>query len=178
MSRGEWAEPADRLNDDIYKTSRATVLHWPFVADVVFLGDANPGPPEPMTAATRERDRPRLLEQNCLFRIETLPRNVGHLKLDGFMPPFACHETARRAMASLNNTDALILDLRDNHGGVGETALQIADYLFDRPAFLRPTSALASAVAHFADCRQQARRQAGVVLTPDGHSPRPSTSST
>ena len=52
------------------------------------------------------------------------------------MPPSACQETARRAMAAVNNADALIIDLRDNGGGMGETALQIAGYLFDRPAFL------------------------------------------
>jgi hypothetical protein len=144
-------ELADRLNDDIYKTSRAIgIAPGLFVADVVFLGDRPipVGPPEPITAATRERDRLRLLDQNCLFRrIETLPRNVGHVKLDGFMPPFACYETARRAMASLNNADAIILDLRDNRGGVGETALQIADYLFDSPVYLydpRPHSRVPS----------------------------------
>jgi C-terminal processing protease CtpA/Prc len=46
-------------------------------------------------------------------------------------------------MASLNDADALIIDLRDNGGGFGETALLIAGYLFDRPAFLfdpRPNS--------------------------------------
>ena len=46
-------------------------------------------------------------------------------------------------MASLNDVDALIIDLRDNGGGFGETALLIAGYLFDRPAFLfdpRPNS--------------------------------------
>lgn len=147
-------ELAQRLNDDIYKTSRALgIAPGLFVADVVFLGDRpiRDGPPAPVTAATRERDRLRLLEQNCLFRrIETLPRSIGHVKLDGFMPPFACHETARRAMTSLNNTAALILDLRDNHGGVGETALQIADYLFDRPVYLydpRPHSRVPSHTA-------------------------------
>ena len=133
-------ELANRLNDDIYKTSRAIgIAPGVFVADVVFLGDRQiaTGPPPTMTVAMLERDRLRLLDQNCMFRtVETLPRNIGHIKLDGFMPPFACQETARRVMASLNRTDALILDLRDNHGGVGESALQIASYLFDRPTFL------------------------------------------
>jgi C-terminal processing protease CtpA/Prc len=36
-------------------------------------------------------------------------------------------------MAAVNNADALIIDLRDNPGGFGTTALQIGGYLFDRP---------------------------------------------
>jgi len=46
-------------------------------------------------------------------------------------------------MASPNDAAALIVDLRDNGGGFGETALQIAGYLFDRPTFMydpRPDS--------------------------------------
>ena len=53
-------------------------------------------------------------------------------------------------MAAVNNADALIIDLRDNGGGMGETALQIAGYLFDRPAFLfdpRPHSPVPSHTA-------------------------------
>ena len=56
----------------------------------------------------------------------------------------------RRAMEAVNDADALIIDLRDNGGGVGETALQIAGYLFDRPAFLydpRPHSRVPSHTA-------------------------------
>ena len=39
-------------------------------------------------------------------------------------------------MAAVNGADALIVDLRDNGGGIGETALQVAGYFFDRPVFL------------------------------------------
>jgi hypothetical protein len=139
-------ELSERLNDDVYSTALAIgVQPGLFVVDVVYSDMPLPdGPPRATTDERRERDRLRMLEQNCLFRtIETLPGNIGHLKLDGFMPPSACEETASRAMAAVNNTSALIIDVRDNGGGMGETALQIAGYLFDRPAFLfdpRPQS--------------------------------------
>jgi C-terminal processing protease CtpA/Prc len=55
-------------------------------------------------------------------------------ELNGFADAATCQETTVRAMASLNDAEALIIDLRDNGGGFGETALQIAGYLFDRPA--------------------------------------------
>jgi C-terminal processing protease CtpA/Prc len=67
-------------------------------------------------------------------------------------------------MASLNNVDALIVDLRDNGGGFGETALQIAGYLFDRPNIhVRSPSELSSSRHNrIADFGEPARRQARV----------------
>jgi hypothetical protein len=140
------ANLAARLNTDIQTTSRALgIPRGVFVADVVYSARPLPtGPPPPTTEDMRERNRVRMLQQNCLFEaIETLPHNVGYLKLNGFADATACQETTAKAMASLNNADALIVDLRDNGGGFGETALQIAGYLFDRPTFMydpRPDS--------------------------------------
>jgi hypothetical protein len=118
-------ELAERIDEDINRTSRAMgVPAGQFVADVVFIGNT-PSPPLPP------------FKGDCMFRrIETLPRNIGYVKLDGFMPPSACRETAARAMAAVSAADAVIIDLQDNGGGMGETALQIASYLFERPAFL------------------------------------------
>jgi class 3 adenylate cyclase len=143
---GVGASLAARLNADIQKASRR--LDMPrglFVADVVYIATPRSGPPAPMTEEAQARRRAMLLAQNCLIeKTETLPpRNVGYLKLNGFADVAACQETTVRAMASLNDASALIIDLRDNRGGFGETALLIAGYLFDRPAFLfdpRPNS--------------------------------------
>jgi C-terminal processing protease CtpA/Prc len=97
-----------------------------------------------MTAEMREHNRAMLLQQNCLLEtIETLPHNVGYMKLNGFADATLCQETTGRALLSLNNADALIVDLRDNGGGSGDTALQVAGYLFDRPTYMydpRPDS--------------------------------------
>jgi C-terminal processing protease CtpA/Prc len=135
-----------RVNTDIQTTARALgIPRGVFVADVVYNARMLPtGPPPPMTEEMRERNRAALLQQNCLFEtIETLPHNVGYMKLNGFAEATACRETTGRAMASLNNADALIVDLRDNGGGFGDTALQIAGYLFDRATYMydpRPNS--------------------------------------
>ena len=150
---GTGVELAGRITDDIYETSWAIGIppgcRWPMLYTA--NGRSLDGPPPPMTTASREANRLRMVEQNCLFRaIDTLPRNIGYVKLDGFMEPSACQETATRAMAAVNNVDALIIDLRDNGGGMGETALQIAGHLFDRPAFLydpRPHSRVPSHTA-------------------------------
>ena len=133
------ADLAARINKDIQTTSRALgIPRGVFIADVVYSVRRLPtGPPPPMTTEMRERNRATLLQQNCLFEtIETLPHNVGYMKLNGFADATSCQETTSRAMASVNNVDALIVDLRDNGGGFGDTALQIAGYLFDRPTYL------------------------------------------
>jgi hypothetical protein len=142
----DMAALAARINKDIQTTSRALgIPRGVFIADVVYSARPLPtGPPPPMTADMRERNRAALLQQNCLFEtIETLPHNVGYMKLNGFADATSCQETTSRAMASVNHVDALIVDLRDNGGGFGDTALQIAGYLFDRPTYLydpRPNS--------------------------------------
>ena len=133
------ANLAARINRDIQTVSRALgIPRGVFVANVVYSARPLPtGPPPPMTEEMRKRSRATMIQQNCLFEtIETLPRNVGYMKLNGFADATACHETTARAMASLNNTDAFIVDLRDNGGGFGDTALQIAGYLFDRPTYM------------------------------------------
>ncbi len=140
------ADLAARINRDIQAASRALgIPSGEFVAEVVYSERALPtGPPPPMTDEMRERSRAVLLLQNCLFEtVETLPHNVGYLKLNGFADATVCRQTTGRVMASLNQTDALIVDLRDNGGGMGDTALQIAGYLFDRPTYMydpRPDS--------------------------------------
>ena len=133
-----WQELVDRLNRDIYDTGRTIgIPAGVFVADVIYTEQPIPiGPPTP-AAAQREQRRQVLLKRNCLFeRIEIFANNIGYLKVNGFPEPSICREATRRAMAAMNAVDALIIDLRDNRGGMGELALQIAGYLFDRPTFL------------------------------------------
>jgi hypothetical protein len=147
------ADLAARINRDIQTTSRALgIPRGVFVADVVYSERPLPtGPPPPMTAEMREHNRAMLLQQNCLLEtIETLPHNVGYMKLNGFADATVCQATTDRAMASLNNADVLIVDLRDNGGGFGDTALQIAGYLFDRPTYMydpRPDSPVSARTA-------------------------------
>lgn len=127
---------AARLTTHIHDTSRLLgIPPGAFVADVVYSARPIPtGPPPRPSAEAVERNRSAILQQNCLFeKIETLPQNIGYLKLNGFPDASVCGSITNAAMASMNNADALILDLRDNPGGFGSTALQIGGYLFDQP---------------------------------------------
>ena len=73
----------------------------------------------------------RLAAANCGFeKAEHLWPNVGYLKLDMFADAAICAPTASAAMNFLADSDALILDLRDNRGGGGGMVEFIASYLF------------------------------------------------
>jgi C-terminal processing protease CtpA/Prc len=76
-------------------------------------------------------------QQNCTFeKVETLPHNIGYLKLNSFPDPSICQPTATAAMAALNHADAIIFDLRDNGGGYQSMVMLIAAYLFDHPEYM------------------------------------------
>ncbi|HZZ41032.1 MAG TPA: S41 family peptidase [Acidobacteriaceae bacterium] len=102
-------------------------------------------PPAP-TPADLARYREAMLRQNCMFRkVSVLPHNIGYLKLDFFPDTTVCQPTATAAMASLNHTDALIFDLRDNTGGFPDMVSFIAAWLFDHPVYMYSPRAAPSA---------------------------------
>lgn len=64
-------------------------------------------------------------------RVERLPGNVGYLDLRMFFPAELAAEKAAAAMNFLADTDALIIDLRQNGGGNPEMVALLTSYLFD-----------------------------------------------
>ena len=64
-------------------------------------------------------------------RVDRLEGNVGLLDLRVFAPIDMGAETVVAAMNVVAHTDALIIDLRNNGGGIGDMANLVASYLFD-----------------------------------------------
>lgn len=94
------------------------------------------GPPV-QTAAGEARFREAMQQQHCMIRrAEMLPQGIGYLKMDFFPDAAVCGGEVREAMASLNRADALIIDLRDNTGGMEGTVSLVASYLFDHPEYM------------------------------------------
>jgi hypothetical protein len=62
-------------------------------------------------------------------KIERLPHNIGYLDLRVFAPTAMAGDVAAAAMTLLAQSDALIIDLRNNGGGHGEMAHLIMAYL-------------------------------------------------
>lgn len=63
-------------------------------------------------------------------RVERLDGNVALLQLDSFYPAEWIKETALGAMAFMANADAVIIDLRRNHGFAPDGVLLIESYFF------------------------------------------------
>ena len=125
---------AARLTDDLRAVSHDKHVSVHFSWDLV--------PPDPTDTPDQSPDadvalRKRLAASNCGFeKVEHLAPNIGYLKLNLFGEPGVCAPTASGAMAFLADSDALIIDLRDNHGGAPRMAALISSYLFAVPTHL------------------------------------------
>ncbi|MEW6733315.1 MAG: S41 family peptidase [Acidobacteriota bacterium] len=89
-------------------------------------GEAPPGPPLGANLAAK---------LNFGFeKVERLSGNIGYLKLNGFMDPqTGTGDVATAAMNFLSNTDALIIDLRQNNGGMPGMVALLCSYFFAGP---------------------------------------------
>ena len=91
--------------------------------------------PQALSESANEFDDPAVLERRRLAisvrnygfeRVERLSGNIGYLDLRFFSPVWSgCGDTATAAMTFLANTNALIIDLRNNTGG----GVGLMDYL-------------------------------------------------
>jgi hypothetical protein len=84
------------------------------------------------TALIAERAR----ENFGFRRLEHLAGNVGYLKLDRFDDAVYAGDTATAAMNVLGHCDAVIIDLRENHGGHDTMVRLLASYFFAEPRLL------------------------------------------
>lgn len=92
---------------------------------------------ETRLGADPELNRAMALKRNFGFeRVERLRGNIGYLDLRGFEAAELARETSIAAMSFLNNTDALIIDLRQNGGGSPEMVALLASYFFDQRTHL------------------------------------------
>jgi hypothetical protein len=97
--------------------------------DAIPDGPQSP-PPDPREEF--EEARRRVARNNFGFeRVERLSGNVGYLDLRSFSGLEFAAETAIAAMNFLANSDALIIDLRNNGGGLPNMVLFLSSYLLD-----------------------------------------------
>jgi C-terminal processing protease CtpA/Prc len=82
--------------------------------------------PDPRFVAFMQRE-------NCGFeKAERLQSNIGYIKFNFFGDPKTCGATATAAINFLANVDALIFDLRENHGGDPAMVAFVVSYLFSQ----------------------------------------------
>ncbi|WP_096437425.1 S41 family peptidase [Alteribacter populi] len=72
--------------------------------------------------------------------VKIIEENIGYLRIKKFMNPDRGIHTAISAMQFIENTNATVIDLRDNGGGYGGLAEFIISYFFnDEPKLLSTT---------------------------------------
>lgn len=119
-------EFARRLTKDLQ--SAAHDLHF----EIDYSSDVLPQEPTRSAGPTREERFDARKDDNYGFRkIEILKGNVGYIAFDEFHRAEAMGETLAAAMDFVANTDALILDLRNNDGGRADAVALLVSYFVE-----------------------------------------------
>ena len=118
---------ATKLTDDLQAVSKDKHLRVRYSSEVI----PERGPRREPSAEEREQRRRDLTYMNHGFsKVERLPGNIGYLEFLNFMDEELGADTVAAAMNFLNNTDALIIDMRRNGGGNPAMVALVCSYLF------------------------------------------------
>jgi C-terminal processing protease CtpA/Prc len=123
-SEEAFAESVTAMMRDVTKDSHLRLLY-----------SAEPAPEgkKASPAPTLAQRQARMREENYgIERVERLPGNIGYLKTRFFAPAADSGPAIGAAMTLLANTDALIIDLRENGGGTTDAVPLLASYFFDK----------------------------------------------
>lgn len=123
------AEQLTRALQDVTKDRHIRLYHSP---------DALPedSGSEPSAEALAAQHHDERLHNYGVEKVERLPFNIGLIQLSGFGSMPAATGSFAAAMNLVAHTDALIVDLRQNHGGDPETVAFMLSYLFDKRTHL------------------------------------------
>ncbi|MES2107577.1 MAG: S41 family peptidase [Bacteroidota bacterium] len=118
---------AKMLSEDLRSVSHDGHLGVDYSANVI----PEEAPGTPPSQQVIDDFRKRGAGDNFAFRkLEIFEGNIGYLKLNIFWPGDWIKETAAGAMAMLANSDAIIIDLRDNHGFAPDGVILVESYFF------------------------------------------------
>jgi hypothetical protein len=130
-------EFADALSRDLRAVSQDRHLfvgYDPYILPAQSGSSDGPRQPSP---ADEARFRTMLEHDNCTFsKVEILNHNIGYIKFGAFPDPNICGPTVVAAMNFVAHTDALIFDLRENHGGDPSMVDFMVSYLFREPTHI------------------------------------------
>lgn len=134
-ARGEYDTHNDEndlaraLTDDLIKVSGD--LHFSVGVEPKWVAEYRQKDLPGNAEAKRQRDIKDGARTNFGFDgAGRLSGNVGYLNLSYFADPSIAYDTAAAAMRMVENSDAMIIDLRYNNGGYREMAQFIASYFF------------------------------------------------
>ncbi len=123
------------LNEDLQKVSHDLHLGVRPMDAATYAAMLEENPEEQEEFQRRDMDRRR--RSNFGFKkLEILPGNIGYMDLRGFNHASFAGATAVAAMNFLSNSDALILDLRQNGGGSPRMIQLLTSYLLEDPTHI------------------------------------------
>jgi retinol-binding protein 3 len=103
--------------------------------------EANQQPAENFLHRWQEEEERLYKESNYGFpEVVVHPGSIGYLRIKTLANPRKGIHTLRAALDFLENTDGLILDIRDNRGGYSELAEYLVSLYFDGPPEILSTS--------------------------------------
>lgn len=98
---------------------------------------------------------------------EILPGNIGYVRLDSFISSKANYEM-KQALNKLSGTDGIILDLRNNPGGLLANAIDIASMFLDKGVIVSTIDADGYKNSQMAIPNSQVTKQPMVILINSG----------
>ncbi len=126
---------AKQLSDDIGSVVQDKHMSIEVGNRPIPLDDAIPTPPQ--TRAEWEKQVPPAVREKVLAsnlgveKVEHLSPKIGYLQIWTFGPTFLVSDKFAAAMNDLADTDGLIIDLRNNGGGLGESVSLLISYFVD-----------------------------------------------
>lgn len=85
---------------------------------------------EPTEAEKKEYEKMLKMNNFAFVKVENMRGNIGYIDFRGFTDPELGADTVAAVMNFVNNSDALIFDLRQNGGGNPAMVALICSYLF------------------------------------------------
>lgn len=122
-------EFASKLSSDLIEASKD--LHFRVMYEPSWTEDQQKNKDKAIQKKIKAEELIEAKKKNFGFvQTKILEGNIGYLEFNYFEDPAIASETAASTMQFLSNTDALIIDLRKNNGGVMEMGQFITSYFF------------------------------------------------
>tara|TARA_R110001599_G_scaffold261690_1_gene462104 strand:+ start:631 stop:1962 length:1332 start_codon:yes stop_codon:yes gene_type:complete len=123
------AEMAQKLTEDLVKITHD--LHFAVGVDQKWVADYRSEKNPVRKAEIRKEELAELEKTNFGFdAVSRLDGNIGYIRFSYFANPELAYDAAAATMRFVENSDAIIIDLRYNDGGYLEMAQFLASYFF------------------------------------------------
>jgi hypothetical protein len=161
---------AKQLTDDIHGVAHDVHMQVRFSRGLVPPDEAGPPPASQADWEQRTSFARRLMVRASVRlmnfgvkKVDHLSSNIGYLQVSSFPPDFLVAERYAAAMDQLADTDGLIVDMRDNGGGLPQSVDLLISYFVDQRTRLNDFWDRASGITmqHWTEDKLDGKRYGG-----------------